>query len=323
MYLVLIPRLLLNTCALLIMLVALLPLLFASSILATPLARQNTRQYNIYNKCPTAIDLYISGTNHGTIPTGGSVSRTLGTSAGYFFTDANGGSKNINRAIYAGFYEDFYYIVSGPEHANTGLQVKPKNRTANNGFCETIQCDDLGCPQGFWDEPPKRFPDPMSTMPSPPYYRCNYPNTDYDITFCPTGQFPDRGQSIRFDHTLDKCLSVQQGAAFANGTPVQIYQCNGSDRQRWMIQRGSTKVRLAKTNFCLDAGANPANGVQLKLWECYDNLPAQQWYYTDDNRIALGGQGFCMDLDNGILTSTYKVQTWMCSNNNNNQVWTL
>jgi hypothetical protein len=96
---------LLNTCALLIMLVALLPLLFASSILATPLARQNTRQYNIYNKCPTAIDLYISGTNHGTIPTGGSVSRTLGTSAGYFFTDANGGSKNINRAIYAGFYE--------------------------------------------------------------------------------------------------------------------------------------------------------------------------------------------------------------------------
>jgi len=132
-----------------------------------------------------------------------------------------------------------------------------------------------------------------------------------------------------------------------------------------MIKRGSTKVQLAKTNFCLDAGTSqwfasrpvvakcnwwpvsidPANGVQLKLWECHDNLPAQQWYYTDDNRIALDNQGmtypsygsyavmahhlhnsltgFCMDLDNGILTSNYKVQTWTCSDNNNNQVWTL
>jgi hypothetical protein len=35
----------------------------------------------------------------------------------------------------------------------------------------------------------------------------------------------------------------------------------------------------------------PANGVQLKIWQCYDNLPAQQWYYTADNRIALENQG--------------------------------
>ena len=87
------------------MLAALLPLILASSILATPLVRQNTCQYNIYNKCPTAIDLYIAGTNQGTIPTNGNISRTLGTGAGYFFTDANGGSKNAERTIYAGFYE--------------------------------------------------------------------------------------------------------------------------------------------------------------------------------------------------------------------------
>jgi hypothetical protein len=43
------------------------------------------------------------------------------------------------------------------------------------------------------------------------------------------------------------------------------YQCNGSDRQRWMIQRGSTKVRLAKTNFCLDAGASQWFGSQPVL----------------------------------------------------------
>lgn len=29
----------------------------------------------------------------------------------------------------------------------------------------------------------------------------------------------------------------------------------------------------------------------MKIWQCYDNLPAQEWYYTADNRIALENQG--------------------------------
>jgi len=304
-------------------LAALLPLILASTILATPFARQiHTRRYNIYNKCPTAINLYIGGTNYGTLSTNGNSSETLSTSAGFFFTDANGGSQNAKRTIYAGFNDDFYYLVWDSEHANTGLEIKPTNHNASNGFCETIQCDDRGCLQGF-DTQPKRFPDQVSTMPSPPFYRCNYADTDYDITFCPNGRFPDRGQEIYFDHTLGMCLSVKPGVPVVDGTAVQIFECNGYDGQRWMINRGSTKVQLAMTNLCLDAGTNFSNGVQLKLSECVDDFPAQQWYYTDDNRIALYDQGLCMDLENGILTSSYKVQTWTCSDNNNNQVWTL
>jgi hypothetical protein len=29
----------------------------------------------------------------------------------------------------------------------------------------------------------------------------------------------------------------------------------------------------------------------MKIWQCYDNLPAQAWYYTGDNRIAVTGKG--------------------------------
>ena len=29
----------------------------------------------------------------------------------------------------------------------------------------------------------------------------------------------------------------------------------------------------------------------MKIYTCYDNLQAQQWYYTNDKRIALEGQG--------------------------------
>jgi hypothetical protein len=69
------------------------------------------------------------------------------------------------------------------------------------------------------------------------------------------------------------------------------YDCNGTGAQKWVLNRGSTKVRLAGTNFCLDAGTSPTSGSKMKIWDCYDGLPAQQWWYTDDNRIALEGQG--------------------------------
>ena len=36
---------------------------------------------------------------------------------------------------------------------------------------------------------------------------------------------------------------------------------------------------------------DPSNDTPMKIYTCYDNLPAQQWYYTNDKRIVLGEQG--------------------------------
>lgn len=136
------------------------------------------------------------------------------------------------------------------------------------------------------------------------------------------------------------------------------YDCNGTGAQRWVIKRGSTKVQVAGKNFCLDAGSGqcslqhaikprvlmsvvaPASGVGMKIWQCYDNLAAQKWSFTEDNRIALEGKGIiltvvscysgssdflssgqCLDLPNGVMVNSNQVQTWQCSDNNNNQVW--
>jgi len=81
----------------------LFPLILASAVLATPLARQNTRRYTVYNKCPTSIDLYIGGVKDSTIPTNGNVVKNLGTGAGFFYTNANGGSPTAEGTIRAGF----------------------------------------------------------------------------------------------------------------------------------------------------------------------------------------------------------------------------
>ncbi|KAH9480021.1 Chitooligosaccharide oxidase [Psilocybe cubensis] len=97
------------------------------------------------------------------------------------------------------------------------------------------------------------------------------------------------GVAIHPNGNTAKCLDVR-AAEYANGTPVQIYDCNGTGAQKWVINRGTTAVRVAGTNFCLDAGSAPANGIGMKIWTCYDNLAAQTWNYNSNNMLALSVQ---------------------------------
>ena len=119
----------------------------SSYLLAIPFfsPRPNTRQYNIFNKCPTAIDLYIGGVLDGNIASAGNVTRFLNTDAGFFYTDANGGKPDGTGTTRAGFFgnvsisltfevslhltllQDMYYIVQDRAHINTGLQIKPSD----------------------------------------------------------------------------------------------------------------------------------------------------------------------------------------------------
>ncbi|KAF9440659.1 carbohydrate-binding module family 13 protein [Macrolepiota fuliginosa MF-IS2] len=122
----------------------------------------------------------------------------------------------------------------------------------------------------------------------------------------------------------NKCLDVKDGV-FTNGTPVQIWDCNNTGSQRWVVGLGFTTVRLANTNFCLDSSfATPPNGTVAKIWQCINDIPAQQWSFTAiimGGRITLGNQSICLDLNKGDVTNGNVVQTWQCLGNSN-QAWT-
>lgn len=129
----------------------------------------------------------------------------------------------------------------------------------------------------------------------------------------------------------------------ANGTPVQVYvhnlsalivssdknpryDCNNTPAQGWRLNSLGTQVVLWGTDFCLDAGSSechnhlivkmstlthkfctdPGNGVGMKIWKCYD-IPAQSWYWTDDNRLALLGKGGVMQLSYRDAFANHKV----------------
>ena len=79
------------------------------------------------------------------------------------------------------------------------------------------------------------------------------------------------GQTLR---TLGRCLDVAN-ASTANGTKVQLWDCNGSGAQNW-VQEGN-RLRNPNSNKCLDSpGGSTADGARLQIWDC--NGSAAQYF---------------------------------------------
>ncbi|MGZ2356049.1 ThuA domain-containing protein, partial [Streptomyces sp. 372A] len=76
---------------------------------------------------------------------------------------------------------------------------------------------------------------------------------------------PPDGATGRITGYGGKCVDVA-GAGSANGTAVQLYDCNGSGAQRWTAGSDGTLRALGK---CLDvAAAGTANGTKVQLYDC-------------------------------------------------------
>lgn len=296
-------------------------------------ALASAQTYRVHNNCPNAIDVFIGQESQGSLAKGATLTKAgLGTSPGFIYTTTNGGIQNGQVvALRAGFFFEpgywYYYLVRDPNqnYFNTGIRVTP-SVTESGGFCRFAECSSRNCVTAYTTPPVfNGGPPPPDAPPgNPPVYQCKVEPSEisFDITFCPSGIWPtDTGTSIYHNGNANKCIDVR-GNVLANGTPVQVYDCNGSGAQRWTISSsGNTIVRVAQTPFCLDAGSNPGNGVQMKIWQCYDQLPAQRWIVTSDNRIVLAGTSLCLDLPSGNTNNSQVLQTWTCGDHNTNQVW--
>jgi chitinase len=65
-------------------------------------------------------------------------------------------------------------------------------------------------------------------------------------------------------------------AGTADGTQIQLYDCNGTGAQVWQAQSNGELVNPA-AGKCLDAtGPSSANGTRLQIWTCYYSAN-QQW----------------------------------------------
>lgn len=113
-----------------------------------------------------------------------------------------------------------------------------------------------------------------------------------------------------------KCLDVAW-ANNANGTPVQIHDCNGNAAQQWTVGGDGTIRALGK---CLDvSGAGKADGTPVQLWDC-NGTPAQQWVVTPARDIVNPNADKCLDVKDNNSANGTKTQIWTCSGTAN-QKW--
>jgi endoglucanase len=115
-----------------------------------------------------------------------------------------------------------------------------------------------------------------------------------------------------------RCVDAA-AAGTANGTVVQIYDCNGTGAQQWQVRSDGSILNPA-SGRCLDivSGAT-ANGSRAQLYDC-NGTGAQKWTVDAAGSITNPQSGRCLDA-NGQADSSY-LQIWDCAGTAN-QKWTV
>ncbi|MFE2884398.1 ricin-type beta-trefoil lectin domain protein [Streptomyces sp. NPDC059272] len=115
-----------------------------------------------------------------------------------------------------------------------------------------------------------------------------------------------------------KCVDVN-GANSANGTAVQLYDCNGSAAQQWTVGSDGTIRALGK---CLDvASGGTADGTKVQLYDC-NGSAAQKWAVSSANDIVNPQANKCLDVTGNTSANGTPLQIWTCSGGAN-QKWTV
>ncbi|MFE2427442.1 ricin-type beta-trefoil lectin domain protein [Streptomyces sp. NPDC059373] len=114
-----------------------------------------------------------------------------------------------------------------------------------------------------------------------------------------------------------KCADVA-GAATANGTAIQLYDCNSSAAQNWTVASDGSLQALGK---CMDlTSAGTANGTQVQLYDC-NGTAAQKWTYTSGTLVN-PVSGRCLDATGASSANGTRLQIWDCTGASN-QKWTV
>ncbi|MBM9506911.1 ricin-type beta-trefoil lectin domain protein [Streptomyces sp. KK5PA1] len=115
-----------------------------------------------------------------------------------------------------------------------------------------------------------------------------------------------------------KCVDIA-GANAANGTAVQLYDCNGTSAQNWTVGTDSTLRSLGK---CMDvAAAGTANGTQIQLYDC-NGTGSQMWQPGANGSLVNPQSGKCLDATGPSSANGTRLQIWTCTGAAN-QNWTL
>ena len=129
---------------------------------------------------------------------------------------------------------------------------------------------------------------------------------------------PPTGRTGRITGLAGKCVDVN-AASSANGTAIQLYDCNGTNAQNWTVGSDGTLRALGK---CLDvAAAGTANGTLTQLYDC-NGTGAQVWQAQSNGTLRNPASNRCLDASGNSSANGTRLHIWDCIGAAN-QRWTL
>jgi GH18 family chitinase len=132
------------------------------------------------------------------------------------------------------------------------------------------------------------------------------------------GGTPPAGRTGRITGIAGKCVDVA-AASSANGTAIQLYDCNGTTAQNWTVGADGTLRALGK---CMDVtAAGTANGTRIQLYDC-NGTGAQVWQAQSTGTLRNPASGRCLDATGNSSANGTRLQIWDCFGGAN-QRWTL
>ncbi|GHJ43502.1 glycoside hydrolase [Catellatospora sp. TT07R-123] len=187
-------------------------------------------------------------------------------------------------------------LIAASQRLNSAPPPAGKGITGPGGKCADVASDDVGGNNAavqLWD--------------------CQISAYDQHWTW--------NGQTLR---TMGRCLDIAN-AGTANGSLVQLFDCNGSGAQNWVAQANGS-LRNPTSGRCLDSpSGGTANGTRLQIYDC-NGSGAQMFRLAGGSpgaTIINGPGGQCIDVaaddtgGNGAV-----VQLWGCQPYAVDQHWT-
>ncbi|MFK3981648.1 family 16 glycosylhydrolase [Micromonospora sp. NPDC050397] len=114
----------------------------------------------------------------------------------------------------------------------------------------------------------------------------------------------------------NKCVDVPGGTP-TDGSQLQLWDCNGTDAQRWSFPGDGTVRALGK---CMDvAWGSTADGANIQLATCSGNA-AQQFVLSGAGDLVNPQANKCVDVRDWSTANGAKLQLWTCGGGAN-QKW--
>lgn len=127
------------------------------------------------------------------------------------------------------------------------------------------------------------------------------------------------GASVRIIGEDNRCVDVR-GDIDADGTTIQIFDCNGTPAQNFDFDSVDQTLRAFQFSKCFDVSSFD-DGTPVQLNECFirQNL-SNIWNLNDAGDIVNRGSGKCLDARQPADVDSAVLQIWSCAGTPN-QKW--